>query len=861
MQHKKRTRRAIYALIELALFISLTFYDGVDAQGFSTSHNLIAFDTFSPSKICVVHADTKTTKCLTAPSVSASDSVPSWSPDGTKIAFVRRFFDGRAVDCSVFTVDFDGNNLTNISGNTLRCAESTPGSVQWSPDGSQISFPTNTRTPQGIVDGIVIAAADGSCQTPVLSRFKCGGAPWSPDGTTLATFCIQSVNNNSGIHLFNPDGTNFRVLIEIPDPTPITVTVQNIRWSPQGDALLFAKVRFDQTTGDTISKLFVIDTDGSNLKLLYTNPIPNSDIQGAEWSPSGNKVALSANPTATEEFDILTINPDGTNLTNISNDPAYALLPTWSPDGTRIAFFSGRALPNSIFTMNADGSSQTPLGIGGLDPQWSPRILDIPHITTLSPTSGPAGTLVTITGENFDDTENSSTVTFDSTVAAVVPGGWSDTQIEVTVPMLPIGPSNVVVTTSKGSSDPVVFKVRRFGIHAASRQIWANGHEEAELTVYVTDAKGRGVAGRLIRLSAEPPNVVVIRPIGGEVMTDGLGQARFTATSTAVGIMVFTATDVNTPGRTTSARVQFVQRRVAVFVQGIKTELNPAIEEMVFPDLRARLIELGFSRPPKGAPEEGIDCTNDIDDDDDDVPNDGCPLLLNYSYTDGVVSSATGIWLPNPYQCSDTKNAIFDSVLQLKRLILDFSQYNPNTIFIVIGHSQGGLIALQGARLARNNSTIDAVITLDGALGGAPPLAASTAGVFTCWGDPASSDMITIWNTTRDTDHHEQGTWAQFLGKTNYATVKILQSTGTKVVTIGSNDDCVWNPELCSPFPFPTIDNTSTQIIKNADAAVLLNLGGDCHLRACITRSHNKVYKNSIVLDRIQGFVGSPTVP
>lgn len=55
-----------------------------------------------------------------------------------------------------------------------------------------------------------------------------------------------------------------------------------------------------------------------------------------------------------------------------------------------------------------------------------------PHITTVSPTSGPAGTLVTITGSSFRDTQHTSTVTFDSTSAAV--SSWSDTQIQVRVP-------------------------------------------------------------------------------------------------------------------------------------------------------------------------------------------------------------------------------------------------------------------------------------------------------------------------------------------------------------------------------------------------------------------------------------------
>jgi len=80
-----------------------------------------------------------------------------------------------------------------------------------------------------------------------------------------------------------------------------------------------------------------------------------------------------------------------------------------------------------------------------------------PHITSLSPTSAPVGTSVTISGSNFGATQGTSSATFDSTAASVQ--SWSDTQIHVTVPSLLIGDYDVVVTTSAGSSNAVLFNV------------------------------------------------------------------------------------------------------------------------------------------------------------------------------------------------------------------------------------------------------------------------------------------------------------------------------------------------------------------------------------------------------------------
>jgi pimeloyl-ACP methyl ester carboxylesterase len=150
--------------------------------------------------------------------------------------------------------------------------------------------------------------------------------------------------------------------------------------------------------------------------------------------------------------------------------------------------------------------------------------------------------------------------------------------------------------------------------------------------------------------------------------------------------------------------------------------------------------------------------------------------------------STAGLWAPFPYICEDTSHALELSISRLGELIRKFGTANPNTRFVIIGHSQGGLIALQGARLLnRPDIIIDAVITLDGALGGAPRLATDIADAVTCWGDPATNDLTRIWNSTDN--HADQGTYARFLGQDNETTVRLLQSRRTRIFTVGSNND------------------------------------------------------------------------
>lgn len=61
-----------------------------------------------------------------------------------------------------------------------------------------------------------------------------------------------------------------------------------------------------------------------------------------KWSPDGSRIVFASTGTKTN-WDIWTIDKNGSNLTQITSHPANDIQPTWSPDGKRIAFSSNRA--------------------------------------------------------------------------------------------------------------------------------------------------------------------------------------------------------------------------------------------------------------------------------------------------------------------------------------------------------------------------------------------------------------------------------------------------------------------------------------------------------------------------------------
>jgi Tol biopolymer transport system component len=100
------------------------------------------------------------------------------------------------------------------------------------------------------------------------------------------------------------------------------------------------------------------------------SPFPS--MAASEARPSaGDRSSLSGQIAFDNFEDVWTINADGTDLTRLTHSAAPEFDPSWSPDGTQIAFRSERIGEPEIWVMNADGTSPRQL-TEGLSPAWSP---------------------------------------------------------------------------------------------------------------------------------------------------------------------------------------------------------------------------------------------------------------------------------------------------------------------------------------------------------------------------------------------------------------------------------------------------------------------------------------------------------
>jgi Tol biopolymer transport system component len=277
----------------------------------------------------------------------ANDNDPVWSPDGSKIAFIS-IRDG---NLEIYVMNADGSGQVKLTNNLA--PDDNPA---WSPDGSKIAF-YSYRDGNG---EIYVMNADGSGQVNLTNTPASDNSPaWSPDGSEIAF--SSSRDGNGEIYVMNADGSGQVNLTNNPGWDYVGA------WSPDGTRIAFSSSR-DGTSG-----IYVVNADGSGVTRLH------GGTSVAGWSPDGSKIiyvlSQGCGRGCRPRGYVLVMNADGSGVTQLTHTGGD-YLPVFSPDGTRIAFWSYRDGNAEIYVMNADGSGQVNLTNnpgGDVRPAWRPR--------------------------------------------------------------------------------------------------------------------------------------------------------------------------------------------------------------------------------------------------------------------------------------------------------------------------------------------------------------------------------------------------------------------------------------------------------------------------------------------------------
>lgn len=144
-------------------------------------------------------------------------------------------------------------------------------------------------------------------------------------------------------------------------------------WSPDGQQIAFSRGKNNGPVvpGSPATELYIVDAEGAGMRQLTHNGRNN---YLPAWSPDGSRIAYISGRAGWNTHEVFVINADGSGDTNLTNNDVQEYGATWSPDGSRIAFGTKLGGDIQIYTMNPDGTDQRPLPTpaAGMAPSWSP---------------------------------------------------------------------------------------------------------------------------------------------------------------------------------------------------------------------------------------------------------------------------------------------------------------------------------------------------------------------------------------------------------------------------------------------------------------------------------------------------------
>lgn len=238
-----------------------------------------------------------------------------FSPDGTKIAFVRTPRDGGLRSDQLVVMNADGSGAVNVDHADGPDVIQSPA---WTTDGSRVLYLADRIEPDNNRAEIYAAAADGSAETVVTAEGPIedeGGGGIATAGSKVVFWSGPTGILESEIFVINTDGTGRTQISH--QPGSITPAI-----SPDA-----SKVAWTASDG-----VFVANVDGGDQRRVAKG-------SGPLFSPDGSRIAFDAKAT------VATVNVDGTAYKKVAGGKRrradWRFVRGWSPDGKLIAMARG----------------------------------------------------------------------------------------------------------------------------------------------------------------------------------------------------------------------------------------------------------------------------------------------------------------------------------------------------------------------------------------------------------------------------------------------------------------------------------------------------------------------------------------
>jgi Tol biopolymer transport system component len=192
-------------------------------------------------------------------------TVPAWSPDGSRIAFASK----REGSFDIYSMAADGSDTQRLT--TAAVDESDP---SWSSSGQLIVFS------RGTAGDLYVMNADGTNVRPIVTGEASDTQPaWSPDGQWIAFVRQTAGTSIRELWLVRPNGTGARRL------TSLGAVSDSPAWSPDSTRIAFASNVIDRQY-----EVYSVSVDGTGQQRLT---VTENDSFEPAWSPDGATIAFS----------------------------------------------------------------------------------------------------------------------------------------------------------------------------------------------------------------------------------------------------------------------------------------------------------------------------------------------------------------------------------------------------------------------------------------------------------------------------------------------------------------------------------------------------------------------------------------
>ena len=293
----------------------------------------------------------------------ADDIAPTYSPDGTKIAFVRKATVNGSLGQEIVVVSADGSNPTVVS---RQPAARSSRNLEWAPDSQSLLTGLEAQS-----EVLLLDAASLTEPRVVASDADLHPRPYQPpDGTAILVG--RTVNGRNAI---------VRLDLGTGDETVLASSDGDIgpaRWSPDGSKVVYtAAPREDPES----RRLFLVNADGTGSEQITDAPGTWWDIDAA-WSPDGDRIAFLPYERITESPDTWDVRPIAVytiadaSVANVGPIPRDVRATTQSPGDQFVSdgegwWFDWSPDGKSIIAFPSEGTGH-PIIIDAASGEWAP---------------------------------------------------------------------------------------------------------------------------------------------------------------------------------------------------------------------------------------------------------------------------------------------------------------------------------------------------------------------------------------------------------------------------------------------------------------------------------------------------------